>query len=145
MAKQWISASVIILNSLFKQTKHIVSGLIPLASFTLAISCKSKKHTQASAVPAVKDANLPNDDLNQARIGFQYVDACLQRKKGNLPEALKRAAFGPLKSEQLEQEIIDKFSRYVSSPDQLIRVEERLSPLNTVTDYMELSVQYKVN
>lgn len=83
-----ISVSAITLNSLFKETKHIYV-LILLASVLLTGSCKSKKHTQTSAIPAVKESNLPNADLTQARIGFLYVDACLERKKGNLQEALK--------------------------------------------------------
>lgn len=69
--------------------KHIFLFVLTLAFVTGLNSCKGKKATGSSETHALKGADIPNSDLNQARIGFKYVDACLERKKGNLQEALK--------------------------------------------------------
>ena len=71
---------------MFKTIKHT---LFCLAGFLIFFSaCKSKKEATAATTPAIKGQNA-SGDLDYARMGYLYVEGCLQRKKGNLQEALK--------------------------------------------------------
>ncbi len=50
------------------------------------LSCKSQKKAIDSSAA---DQTAGSDDLNKIRFGSMYVDACAERMKGNLQEALK--------------------------------------------------------
>lgn len=68
--------------------KHIFYSLFIIGFLTILVSCKSKK--EAAVSPAVKGNDVPSADLDYARMGYIFVNACLERKKGNLQEALKQ-------------------------------------------------------
>lgn len=67
--------------------KNILIGLALVSFLAIAVSCKGKKEITGSK-PSVK-GQRPGNELDYARMGYIYVEACLQRKKGNLQEALK--------------------------------------------------------
>lgn len=81
--------SATIHSSLFKQHKHIISVLLLSGIFIVAWSCKSKKGGKAAGVNSAQQEKTSDTALGNALMGAMYVDACLQRKKGNLQEALK--------------------------------------------------------
>jgi len=74
---------------LFRATKHILSCFAFTLFLATVISCKSKKGGVGVKDPAIKGNVQPSEEVNYARMGYIYVEACLQRKKGNLQEALK--------------------------------------------------------
>jgi tetratricopeptide (TPR) repeat protein len=83
MEKPLTSALVIIRNSLYKKSKYIFCCITVIIS-TVFISCKGKK-TAGATLPAIKGDNA--SPFDNTRFGFMYVNACLERKKGNLQEA----------------------------------------------------------
>jgi tetratricopeptide (TPR) repeat protein len=74
---------------LYKTEKNIFYCLIVATVFSGLIACKGKKGVSASRDPLIKENSVAGSDMNQARFGYMYVNACLERKKGNLQEALK--------------------------------------------------------
>jgi tetratricopeptide (TPR) repeat protein len=74
---------------LYRRKKYILKGLAVIILVAGLIGCKGKKGVSASKDPAIKGNNTPSPDLAMARFGYVYVSACLERKKGNLQEALK--------------------------------------------------------
>jgi tetratricopeptide (TPR) repeat protein len=74
---------------LFRAKEHILYGLVLTCFLTIVISCKSKKEGTATKSPVVKGNKAPGDEFNYTLMGYKYVSACLERKKGNLQEALK--------------------------------------------------------
>lgn len=53
------------------------------------MACKTKKESVSVKNPAIKGDDVPGTELSYAKMGYLYVEACLQRKKGNLQEALR--------------------------------------------------------
>lgn len=51
-------------------------------------ACKGRRGATAVKDPAFRETNMLTAN-NQTRFGYLYVNACLERKKGNLQEALK--------------------------------------------------------
>jgi tetratricopeptide (TPR) repeat protein len=74
---------------LFKLNKHILQAVLFLLFLTLFTGCKGKQAAKKAVTKSVQTKEVTNTDLDNARLGALYVDACLQRKKGNLQEALK--------------------------------------------------------
>ncbi|WP_317899080.1 tetratricopeptide repeat protein [Aurantibacillus circumpalustris] len=73
---------------MYKTKTNILFALALFFSFAAVFSCKSKKNTSANKIPNPKEENI-SKELSYASMGYLYVEACLQRKKGNLQEALK--------------------------------------------------------
>jgi tetratricopeptide (TPR) repeat protein len=71
---------------LFKQAAHILPTLLMCLIFAGQQACKSKKTVQQSA--GSESADL-SKQLLEVRFGQVYVQACSERIKGNLQEALK--------------------------------------------------------
>jgi tetratricopeptide (TPR) repeat protein len=80
---------VITLNLLFKTKKHITYCFALIGFVFVVSSCKSKKGVKTSKQQTIKEKSVSNANLDEARVGIIYVNACLERKKGNLQEALK--------------------------------------------------------
>lgn len=64
-------------------------SLALIVLLTVFVSCKTKKEAASVKNPAIKGNDLPGSELSYAKMGYLYVEACLQRKKGNLQEALR--------------------------------------------------------
>jgi tetratricopeptide (TPR) repeat protein len=71
-----------------KVLKYFLIVLAACALVYLLFSCKGKK---SAVVSKEADAALPSHkgDFSQVRFAHMYVDACAERMKGNLQEALK--------------------------------------------------------
>lgn len=74
---------------MFKRHTHILLGLLLAGALAGLSSCKSKKESTSVKSPAVKGNVVRKDKIDHISLGYLYVEACLQRKKGNLQEALK--------------------------------------------------------
>lgn len=75
-------------NSLYNTKKHIVFLVALICTVTLLTSCKSKKKSIVAAPSLINERPI-SEELINAKMGYLYVEACLQRKKGNLQNALK--------------------------------------------------------
>lgn len=80
---------MIILRLLYKSNKHILYCLFVFGLFSLTISCKSSKTASAEKASSPNTRDAAALDASMVKFGFYYVDACSERKKGNLKEALK--------------------------------------------------------
>ena len=74
---------------MFRVKEHIFLFLVAAGFLTILTSCKGKKETSAAKNQPVKQTETSSEELDYARMGYVFVEACLQRKKGNLQEALK--------------------------------------------------------
>ncbi|PBQ32062.1 hypothetical protein CNR22_09865 [Sphingobacteriaceae bacterium] len=72
---------------MYKTKNHSLLSLALVILLTVFVACKTKK--EAVKDPAIKGNDQAGTELNYARMGYLYVEACLQRKKGNLQEALR--------------------------------------------------------
>jgi len=72
---------------LFSAKKHILLCLWLVVFGFFFPACKSKKNITTQAPPG--DEKTASENFKQVRFGAMYVDACAERMKGNLQEALK--------------------------------------------------------
>jgi tetratricopeptide (TPR) repeat protein len=73
---------------LYNTKKYIAFLLALICSVTIITSCKSKKKSIVTSPSPPKEQQM-SEELTDAKMGYLYVEACLQRKKGNLQDALK--------------------------------------------------------
>ena len=74
---------------MFKSKPHIVLHLFCCGLAVIFLSCSGLNNSKSKKAQEAPARDIAAQNAKLSKFGFYYVDACLERKKGNLNESLK--------------------------------------------------------